>query len=272
LKTTHAREESGVFQDLKDKRVIVTAAASGIGKAIAEAFDDAGAVVHVCDVDKEGLAALRAERPGIATAEVDVSDVAAMDRFFEGALAALGGLDVLVNNAGISGPVGPVEDMDVEAWRRTMAVNVDGVFFGLRHAVPVMKKAESGSIVNIASTAGLMGYPLRTPYAASKFAMVGITKTLAMELGPFGIRVNAICPGTIDGPRMDGVMAAEAKTRGIEIETLRRSYLRQASLLTFIDAADIAASVCFLCSLAGARITGQAISVDGNNETLRLIE
>ena len=261
-----------MFEDLRDKRVVVTAAASGIGKAIAEAFDDAGAKVHVCDVDKDGLAALVAERPGIATATLDVSDVAAMDHFFEGTLAALDGLDILVNNAGISGPIGPVEEMDVEAWRRTMAVNVDGVFFGLRHAIPVMKRAGSGSIVNIASTAGLMGFPLRTPYAASKFAMVGITKTLAMELGPFGIRINAICPGTIDGARMDKVMAAEAETRGVDIEILRRNYLRQASLLTFIDAADIAAAACFLCSRAGAKITGQAISVDGNNETLRLVE
>ena len=261
-----------MFEDLKERRVVVTAAASGIGKAIAEAFDDFGAVVHVCDSDEDALAALLAARPGIAGAVLDVADPDAMDRFFEGALETLGGLDVLVNNAGISGPVGPVEEMDIAAWRRTMAVNVDGVFFGLRHAVPVMKRAESGAIVNIASTAGLMGYPLRTPYAASKFAMVGITKTLAMELGPFGIRINAICPGTIDGARMDKVMAAEAETRGVDIEILRRNYLRQASLLTFIDAADIAAAACFLCSRAGAKITGQAISVDGNNETLRLVE
>ena len=257
-----------MFDDLQGKRVVVNAAASGIGKAIAEAFDDAGARVHVCDIDGPGLERLKSERPGIATAVADAADEAAVDRFLDGALGALGGLDALVNNVGISGPIGPIEETDAAGWQRTMAVNVVGHFLFLRRAVPVMKAAGAGAIVNISSTAGLMGYPLRSPYAASKWAVVGMSKTLAMELGPFGIRVNAICPGTIDGPRMDGVMAAEAETRGVDVAVVREGYLRQASMRTFIPATDIAAAVCFLCSDAGARISGQALSVDGNNETL----
>ena len=257
-----------MVQGIENKRVVVTAGAAGIGRAIAEAFHQAGARVHVCDVDSGNLATLAGEIPEIGRSQTDVSDPDQVARLFEDARAGLGGLDVLVNNAGIAGPTGVTEDCDIEDWRHTLAVNLDGAFHCLRHAIPAIKEAGAGSIVNISSTAGLYGYPLRAPYVASKWALVGLTKTLAIELGPHGIRANAVCPGSIDGPRMDRVIAAEAAARGASDAAVRESYLRQTSLRCFIDAADIAAMVLFLCSDAGAKITGQTLTVDGNTESL----
>jgi NAD(P)-dependent dehydrogenase (short-subunit alcohol dehydrogenase family) len=253
----------------KGLRIIVTAGAGGIGQAIAEAFLENGARVHICDVVEERLAGCQAAWPELGTSLADVSDPVQVDRLFEAATRRLGGLDVLVNNAGIAGPTAPVEEVAPELWERTMAVNINGQFFCARRAVPLLKMAGGGSIVNISSTAGLMGYPLRSPYAASKWAVIGLTKTLAMELGQFGIRVNAICPGPIKGPRMEAVMAAQATARGVTIDLVHEETYRQTSMRTFIDRRDIAALVLFLCSRAGAKITGQALAVDGHTETLR---
>ena len=251
-------------------RVMVTAGGQGIGYAIAAAFLSGGAQVHICDVNAERLAACRAAWPALGTTVADVSDPAQVDTLFEGVVnGRLQGLDVLVNNAGISGPVLPVEEISPKAWRQTMAVNIDGQFFCARRAVPLLKQAGGGSIVNISSTAGLFGYPLRSPYAASKWAVIGFTKTLAMELGAFNIRVNAICPGSINGPRMDQVIATEAATRAVSPEMVRRNYTKQVSLNTFIEAEEIANMVLFICSPAGAKISGQALCVDGHTETMR---
>ncbi len=257
-----------MVRGLKNKRVVVTAGAAGIGRAIAVGFHQAGARVHVCDVDDSCLAALAEENPEIGLSRADVSDPDQVARLFEDAERCLGGLDVLINNAGIAGPTGPTEDCGIEDWRQTLAVNLDGAFLCLRHAIPMIKAAGAGSIVNISSTAGRYGYPLRAPYVASKWALVGLTKTLAIELGPHGIRANAVCPGSIDGPRMDRVIAAEATARGTSEAEVRAVYMRQTSLRTFVDAADIAEMVLFLCSDAGARISGQAMTVDGHTESL----
>ena len=257
-----------MVRGLENKRVVVTAGAAGIGRAIAEGFYRAGARVHVCDVDANGLNDLAAARPEIGRSRADVADPDQVARLFEEARAGLGGLDVLINNAGIAGPTGPTEDCGIEDWRRTLEVNLDGAFHCLRHAIPLIKAAGAGSIVNLSSTAGLFGYPLRAPYVASKWALVGLTKTLAIELGPFGIRANAVCPGSIDGPRMDRVIAAEAAARGTSEAVVREAYMRQTSLRSFIDASDIAEMVLFLCSDAGAKITGQAMAVDGHTESL----
>ena len=257
-----------MIRGLVNKRVVVTAGAAGIGRAIAEGFHQAGARVHVCDVDSSGLDELAGARPEIGRSRADVADPDQVARLFDEAVAGLGGLDVLINNAGIAGPTGPTEDCGIEDWRRTLRVNLDGAFFCLRHAIPLIKAAGAGSIVNLSSTAGLFGYPLRAPYVASKWAMVGLTKTLAIELGPFGIRANAVCPGSIDGPRMDRVIAAEAAARGTSEAVVREAYTRQTSLRCFIDASDIAEMVLFLCSDAGAKITGQAMAVDGHTESL----
>ncbi len=257
-----------MHESLRAKRVLVTAGATGIGRAIAEAFHEAGAQVHVCDVSDEAIAEIRRNVPEIGATPADVADPAQIETLFDEALERLGGLDVLINNAGIAGPAGPIEDCSLEDWRRTLAVNLDGQFLCLRRAIPVMKAARAGSVVNISSTAGLFGYPLRAPYAASKWAVVGLSKSMASELGPWGIRVNAICPGAVEGPRMDRVIAAEAAARGTPPEAIRAGYTGQVSLRAFVTARDIADSALFLCSDAGRMISGQALSVDGNTEIL----
>jgi len=253
---------------LTNTRVIITAGGAGIGRATARAFHAAGARVHICDVDAAMLADAQAELPGLGVSEADVSDPDQVDRLFDAALDALGGLDVLVNNAGIAGPTALLEDCEPAEWRRTLAINLDGQFYCLRRAIPALKSAGGGAIVNIASTAGLYGYPRRGPYVASKWAVVGLTKSLAIELGPSGIRVNAICPGSIDGPRMDRVIAAEAAATGSTEEEVRQAYMQNTSMRCFIGAEDIANMAVFLCTPAGAKVSGQALAVDGHTESL----
>jgi NAD(P)-dependent dehydrogenase (short-subunit alcohol dehydrogenase family) len=255
--------------DMTDLRVIVTAGAGGIGRAIAAAFHQQGAKVHICDIAEEPLATAAKELPGLGTTVADVADPAQVDRLFDEAVGRLGGLDVLVNNAGIAGPTGPVETLDIAAWDRTIAINISGQFYCARRAVPLLKAAGGGLIANIASVAGLFGYPLRTPYAASKWAVVGFSKTLAMELGDAKIRVNAICPGLVEGPRIEGVIRARAEARGEELAVTREKYLNQNSMHTFVTAQNIADLILFLCSPAGRKITGQALALDGGTETLR---
>ncbi len=250
-------------------RVMITAGAAGIGRAIAEAFLEEGARVHVCDVDESALDAFAQAFPDARVTRADVSSVEDVDACFEQAMAWLGGLDVLINNAGIAGPTGRIEDISPQDWERTLAININGQFYCARRAVPLLKDAGGGSIINISSTAGIMGFPLRTPYAASKWAVVGFTKSLSMELGEFGIRVNAICPGAVAGPRIDRVIAADAEARGLPVETVRRSALNQNALREFIQPESIAREVLFLCSDLGRQITGQAIAVDGDTHSLK---
>ncbi len=192
-----------------------------------------------------------------------------MDLLFEEALAHLGGLDVLINNAGIAGPTAAVEDVTPEEWDRTMAININGQFYCARRAVPLIKAAGGGSIINMASSAGILGYPMRSPYAASKWAVIGLTKTLAMELGEFDIRVNAICPNAVEGPRMDAVITAEAQAKDISEKEVYERLVEGTSMRTFVSTDDVANLVLFLCSAAGNKISGQALSVDGHTETLR---
>jgi NAD(P)-dependent dehydrogenase (short-subunit alcohol dehydrogenase family) len=251
-------------------RVLVTAGAGGFGRAIAGAYHQQGAKVHICDIAADTLASAAKELPGLGTTVADVSDPAQVDHLFDEAATTLGGLDVLVNNAGIAGPTGPVETMDIAAWDRTIAINISGQFYCARRAVPLLKEAGGGLIANLASVAGLFGYPLRAPYAASKWAVVGYSKTLAMELGGANIRVNAICPGLVEGPRIEGVISARAEALGEEVAVTREKYLKQNSLHTFVTAQDIADLILFLCSPAGRKISGQALALDGNTESLRL--
>ncbi len=253
----------------KGQRVVVTGAASGIGQAIARTFLAGGAQVHICDHSPEHLAECEQDLAGIGTTLADVSDPHQVAQLFEDAFAWMGGLDVLVNNVGISGPTAEVADILPEDWDQTIAVNLNSQFYCTRLAVPHLKAAGGGSIVNIASTAGLLGYPLRSPYAASKWALIGLTKTLAMELGQYGIRVNAICPGSVGGERIERVIAAEAAARGLPVETMTEAYRKQSSMGIFIDRADIAQLILFLCSPAGRYISGQALAVDGHTESLR---
>ncbi|MEM7532455.1 MAG: SDR family oxidoreductase [Chloroflexota bacterium] len=258
------------MQSHQGRRVLVTAGAGGIGAAIAAAFHERGAHVHVCDISTENIAQFQENYPNIGISQTDVANVDEIERLFETVQSSLGGLDVLVNNAGISGPTALTEEISPADWDQTIAINISSHFYCARLAIPMLKAAGGGSIINISSTAGRMGYPRRSPYSASKWAIIGFTKTLAMELGEFNIRANAICPGTVEGPRIDRVMAAKASAQGVEAEVIREGYKRKSSLHTLIQASDIAEMALFLASDAGRRISGQAMSVDGHTETLRV--
>lgn len=248
-------------------RVMITAGASGIGLAIAQGFLAAGHRVHICDVNDGALTAAKSAHPALGVATVDVGDPAAVDRWFDATLKELGGLDVLVNNAGIAGPTAAVEDVTVEDWRRCLAIDLDAQFFTARRAVPAMKAQRSGSIINLSSTAGLYGYPFRTPYAAAKWAVIGFTRSLAAEVGRWNVRVNAICPGSVSGDRMDRVIAAEASKTGRTEESIREEYTAGVSMKRFVAPQEIADMALFLCSPQAAMVSGQAISVDGHTET-----
>jgi NAD(P)-dependent dehydrogenase (short-subunit alcohol dehydrogenase family) len=245
----------------KGLRVLVTAGAAGIGLAIARTFRDAGARVFTCDIDDKALAALDKD---IGRVKADVASRADVDRLFAEAQKALGGLDVLVNNAGIAGPTGKVEEIAPEDWDRCIAIDLTGMFNCTRKAMPLLKAAGGGSIVNLSSAAGRHGFPQRTPYAAAKWGVVGFTKSIAVEAGPDKVRCNAILPGLVEGERIERVIAAKAKALGKPHEEFRKELLATTSLHSTVTAQNIADMALFLCSAAGSRITGQAIPVDAD--------
>jgi NAD(P)-dependent dehydrogenase (short-subunit alcohol dehydrogenase family) len=252
----------------RGQRVVVTAGASGIGRAIVEALLEAGARVHVCDVDEAALASMRAALPGVGATLADVADDAAVDRLFADLGRSLGGLDVLVNNAGIAGPTAPVEEVDPAEWRRCLEVDLTGQFLCARRAVPLLKAAGGGAIVNMSSAAGRLGYAFRTPYAAAKWGVVGLTQSLAKELGPHGISVNAILPGVVQGARIERVIQARAGQLGLDHAEMERRYLERVSLRRMVTPQEVAAMVVFLVSPAGRAVSGQSLGVCGNVETL----
>jgi NAD(P)-dependent dehydrogenase (short-subunit alcohol dehydrogenase family) len=249
-------------------RAVVTAGAGGIGRAIADALIANGARVHICDVDRAALTAFGASHEDAGTTLADVARDADVERLFAEARARLGGLDVLVNNAGIAGPTGAVEAIAPEDWRRCIDVCLTGQFLCTRLAVPMLKAAGGGAIINISSAAGRFGYAWRTPYSAAKWGVIGFTQSLAKELGPANIRVNAILPGIVAGPRIDGVIAARAKQEGVSHAEMERQYLSRVSLRRMVTASDVAGAVLWLLSTAGRNISGQSLGVDGNVESL----
>jgi NAD(P)-dependent dehydrogenase (short-subunit alcohol dehydrogenase family) len=251
-------------------RVAISAGANGIGRAIAEHFIRADADVAICDVDDVALRAFRQAHPDATVMRADVGNPAEVDAFFDGIGSKGQHLDILVNNAGIAGPTARLEDISVEDWQDTINIDLNSYFYCARRAIPMIRRAGGGSIVNIASNAAFFGFPLRSPYAASKWAIVGLTKTLAMELGPEGVRVNAICPGSVAGPRIDRVIARDAEARGLTPEQVATEYKSQSSLRCFVTAEDVVGMVSFLTSDAGRRISGQAIGLDGHTEGLSL--
>jgi NAD(P)-dependent dehydrogenase (short-subunit alcohol dehydrogenase family) len=251
-------------------RVIITAAASGIGRVVAEAFAAQGARVHLCDVDEAALAEVRAALPDVVATRVDLADGDALDAWILAAIDELGGVDVLVNNAGIKGPTAMIEDVTPQEWRQSLAIGLDTQYLCVRRVAPVMKAQRSGSIINMSSGAGLFGYGRRTPYAAAKWAVVGLTKSLAIELGPYDVRCNAICPGSVAGERMQAVIAAEAADRGVDPAVVEHDYLMGQSIKRFVEPSEIADLALFLASPASKMISGQAIGIDGHTETYRL--
>jgi NAD(P)-dependent dehydrogenase (short-subunit alcohol dehydrogenase family) len=252
----------------KGLRVLVTAGGSGIGRAIAGAFAESGARVHICDVSEKALTQCAKELPAVSSTIADVSAEADVERLFQDVRRSLGGLDVLVNNAGIAGPTGGIEQISPDDWRRTIDINLNGQYYCTRLAVPMLREAKDGAIINLSSLAGRLGFPNRTPYAASKWAVIGLTKSLAIELGPAGIRVNAILPGIVEGPRQEGVIRARAELAQVSYAEIEAELTNRASLKRMVTADDIAATALFLCSPAGLNISGQALSVCGDVQTL----
>ena len=253
---------------LAKKRVLVTAGADGIGLEITRAFVEAGAQVLVCDVRPESLGRLAKDLPNVHRCIADVSVEKSVASMFELLDEKLGGLDVLVNNAGIAGPTGGIETMSLADWERTLAVNLTGQFLCIRQAVPRLRLGSDPSIINLASAAGHLGMPGRSPYSASKWAVVGLTKTLAIELGGDGIRVNAVLPGAVDGPRIRAVIAAKAQALGKPLEEVTRAYTAQAALGRMVTTRDIANMVLFAASDLAGNVTGQELVVDGHTQAL----
>jgi NAD(P)-dependent dehydrogenase (short-subunit alcohol dehydrogenase family) len=253
---------------LKGSRVLVTAGANGIGLAIARRFVAEGAKVHTCDVDPTALSALAASDPAITATLCDVSDRSAVDKLFAEALEGLGGLDVLVNNAGIAGPTSRIEEMHPEDWDRCVAICLTGQFNCTRLAVPHLRNSENASIVNISSAAGRLGFAMRSPYAAAKWGVIGLTKSLSIELGPDNIRVNAILPGLVAGDRQRRVLEAKAQQRGISYAEMERTAISYTSIKDYVTPEQIADHILFMCSPRGSTISGQAISICGDTQML----
>lgn len=241
-------------------RVLITAGASGIGLAMAQAFAAEGARVWITDVDSGAVAVLP---EGVRGEVADVADEAAMAALIGRISAEWGGLDVLCANAGIKGPTGRIEEIALADWRRCLAVNLDGAFLSVKHVAPLMKAQGAGVILFTSSTAGMYGFPYRSPYAAAKWAVIGLMKTAAMELGPYGVRCNAILPGSVEGPRIEAVLEAEARAKGMSRDQVYRGYASGTALGRLVEARDIANMAVFLASDGARFVTGQAIPVDG---------
>jgi NAD(P)-dependent dehydrogenase (short-subunit alcohol dehydrogenase family) len=246
------------------QKVLITAAASGIGLEVARAFSAAGAKVFITDINAQALEAVKREIPGVMTSLCDNSKRADIEAMVPAAVEALGGLDVLVNNAGISGPTASVEEMEPDKWEAVIAVNLTGTFNVTRLAIPHLKKSAAGSIIIMSSLAGRFGYPNRSPYCVTKWGLIGFAKTLAIELGGHNIRANAVAPGATSGRRMENVLAGRAKAEGKSVEDVRTSMLGIQSLKRFVDPKEIAALCVFLASDAGKSISGQVIPIDND--------
>ncbi len=266
--TTMTETGAMTLPGLKGRRIAVTAAGSGIGLCIARALAAQGARLAICDVDQEALERAAAELGAEIASRTDVSDDAAVDAFFDTIEDGMGGLDGLVNNAGIAGPTSSVEDISPEDWRACVEVCLTGQFLCTRRAVPMLKAAGGGAIVNISSAAGRFGYAYRTPYAAAKWGVIGFTQSLAKELGPDNIRVNAILPGVIAGDRIERVIAARAEQAGVSHEEMTAEYVARVSLRRMTPPEDVADMAAFLLSEKGRNLSGQSFPVDGNLESL----
>jgi NAD(P)-dependent dehydrogenase (short-subunit alcohol dehydrogenase family) len=248
------------------QRVLITAGASGIGREFARAFAANGAKIFICDIDVKSLDALAKEIPGLIAKPCDMASRAQIERMVPDAVAALGGLDVLINNAGIAGLTLPVEQYPPDDWDKVIAVNITAMFDVCRLAIPHLKLSKAGVIINMASIAGRFGFANRSPYAATKWAVIGLTKTLAIELGQWGIRANAIAPGAVAGDRIERVFAGRAQIGGKTIDEVKAQAMAEQSIKAMIDPKDIAQLAVFLASDAAKSISGQVMPIDNDRQ------
>jgi len=249
------------------QRVLITGGASGIGLGLARRFAERGDRIALCDADGAAVAQAAKTLPDAICRQADVTDAAQMDAFLGEVEDAWGGVDVVCANAGTGGPAGLIEDLDFDAWQACLSVILNGAFLTCRWAARIMRAQKSGCIIVTSSTAGQWGYPYRAPYATAKWGLIGLTKTLAMELGPMGVRVNVICPGAVEGDRMDRVVAMEAKASNRPEQDVREQYVRGTSMRTWVTVDDLADTALFLASPAASKMSGQIIAIDGHTET-----
>jgi NAD(P)-dependent dehydrogenase (short-subunit alcohol dehydrogenase family) len=248
------------------QRVLITAGAAGIGREFARAFAATGARVFVCDIDANALDAIAKEIPGVIAQACDMARRAEIERMVPDAVARLGGLDVLINNAGTSGMTLPVAEYPPDDWDRVIAVNLTAMFDVTRLAIPHLKLSEAGVIINMSSVAGRFGFQNRSPYVATKWGVIGFTKTLAMELGKHGIRANAIAPGAVESDRLERVFASHAQISGRSVAQVRDDAMAAQSIKAMVDPKDIAALAVFLASDAAKSISGQVLPIDNDRQ------
>ena len=254
---------------LKNKKIIISASASGIGWATAKICLSRGAFVYICDLDVKSLNKIKKHplnNKRLFSYKCDASNEDEVSNFFNQIKKKTKKIDALINNVGVSGPTGSLEKLNSEDWENTLHTDVNSHFYFTKRAIPLIKKSKNGSIINISSTAGILGFPLRSPYAASKWAIIGVTKTLAMELGKFNIRVNAVCPGTIKGDRMKRVIKDKAKFTKVSTKVIEKDFVSMSSMKQWILEEDIGKMCSFLISEDSSKISGQVISVDGHTE------
>jgi NAD(P)-dependent dehydrogenase (short-subunit alcohol dehydrogenase family) len=253
------------------KNIIISAAADGIGWSIASLSLDKGYNVYLSDINQKRIDKIKKHpliNKKLFIDNVDAKNEDSVEKYFYSLKERIASIDALINNVGIAGPTGPMESLSISDWKNTIDINLNSHFYFTKHSIPLLKNNKGGSIINISSTAGLFGFPLRTPYVASKWAVIGVTKSLAIELGEFNIRVNAICPGSVLGDRMKRVIEAKAKSTGLPEEELQKDYESMVSLKTFVSEEDIANMALFLLSNEAHKISGQVMTVDGNTERM----
>ena len=255
--------------NLKNKKIIISAGASGIGWATAKIFLSKGAYVYLCDIDNKNINKIKKHplnNKRLFIYECDASDEYEVEILFDKIRKKTKKIDALINNVGVAGPTGTIEKLNSEDWEKTLKINVISHFYFNKLAIPMLKKNKSGTIINFSSSAGIFGFPLRSPYAASKWAIIGITKTLAMELGKFNIRVNAVCPGSIKGERMKKVIRDKAKFTKVSSKLIEKDFISMSSMKKWILEEDIGKMCAFLISDDSSKVSGQVISVDGHTE------
>jgi len=256
---------------LLNKKIIISAAADGIGWSIAQECMLNGAIVYLTDKNNESLDEISKHdlyEKQLFLDKVNAYDAREVENYFNKIKNNVDNIDALINNVGIAGPTGRLEELNINDWKETIDININSHFYYTKFSIPLIKKNNGGSIINLSSTAGIFGFPLRSPYAASKWAVIGMTKSLAMELGEFNIRVNAICPGSVSGNRMKKVIQAKAKSLGVKEASIQKDYESMVSLKTFVDKKDVSNMAVFLLSEEAKNISGQVMTVDGNTERM----